>query len=180
MIRKMLIAVACVAAGLFVPHVAGLIAPQPEPAKEPAPILLGEELDPWGASYHITAREPEIVEYDENQLIEDALMARANIIEDCTITYYCAERRPHICGTGNGITATGTKVTAGVSCAVDPRYIPYGSTVMVDFGDGELHYYTADDCGGAIKGNHIDLCVATHELALLLGTTTATVYWVEE
>lgn len=116
----------------------------------------------------------------ENDLIEAALLSRAHVIEECEITHYCAERYPHICGTGDGLTATGTKVTPYVSCAVDPRYIPYGSTVMVDFGDGDLHYYVADDCGGAIKGNHIDLCVSTHAEANNLGTKTATVYWCKE
>lgn len=122
----------------------------------------------------------EINEDYENFWIEAALLSRAHVIEECEITHYCAEQYTHICGTGDGLTATGTKVTPYVSCAVDPRYIPYGSTVIVDFGDGELHYYVADDCGGAIKGNHIDLCVSTHAEANRLGTKTATVYWCEE
>ena len=128
----------------------------------------------------IPAREPVVFEEDENQRIEDALLSRARIIEECTITYYCAEQYEHICGTGDGITATGSYVTPYVSCAVDPSVIPYGSTVIVDYGDGELHYYVADDCGGAIKGNKIDLCVETHQEALDEGIKTATVYWVEE
>lgn len=115
----------------------------------------------------------------ENEHIEEALLSRAHAIENCTITYYCAERRPHICGTGDGITASGLMVQPYVSCAVDPRIIPLGSDVMVDYGDGELHYYRADDIGGGVKGDHIDLCVSSHKEALNLGVTTATVYWVE-
>lgn len=98
-----------------------------------------------------------------------------NVIEHCTITYYCAEQYEHICGTGDGITATGTEVTPGVTCAVDPEVIPYGSVVMVDYGDGELHEYIAQDAG--VQGEHIDLCVALHNTALELGVTEATVYW---
>lgn len=129
----------------------------------------------------IVAQEPQSEpEEAENDLIEAALLSRAHVIKECEITHYCAEQYPHICGTGDGLTATGTKVTPYVSCAVDPRYIPYGSTVMVDFGDGDLHYYVADDCGGAIKGNHVDLCVSSHSEALALGTTKATVYWCKE
>jgi len=135
-----------------------------------------------------TPTEPVITEPDteegedphEAEKIEAALLAKANRIDDCTITYYCCELRPHICGTGDGLTATGSPVMAGISCAVDPDVIPLGSTVMVDYGDGIIHYYLAEDVGGAVDGDHIDLAVATHEEALQLGVKKATVYWVKE
>ena len=117
----------------------------------------------------------------ENELIEAALLARANVIEGVTVTFYCNERYPHICGTGDGIAADGTPVLAWATCAVDPDVIPLGSTVLVDLGDGYgLRTLVANDTGGAVKGNHIDLCVATHDEALQLGRQTATVYWVAE
>lgn len=116
----------------------------------------------------------------ENELIEVALLAKASVVEDCTVTYYCCEKYEHICGTGDGITFTGTEVYPGRTCAVDPNVIPLGSTVMVDYGDGEIHYYVAEDIGGAIKGNHIDIAVSTHGEALNMGIRTATVYWTEE
>lgn len=119
-------------------------------------------------------------EAEENRLIEEALLAAAHRIDDCEITYYCAERRPHICGTGDGITASGEEVAPGITCAVDPRVIPLGADVLVDDGSGELHYYRAADKGAAIKGNHVDLCVKTHAEALELGRKTATVYWVAQ
>ena len=109
---------------------------------------------------------------------EDKLQ-KANRIEGCTITYYCCELRPHICGTGNGITASGAPVEPGVSCAVDPSLIPLGSTVWVDYGDGELHEYIAQDVGAWVNGGHVDLAVATHDEALQMGRKTATVYWME-
>lgn len=109
---------------------------------------------------------------------EDKLQ-KANRIEGCTITYYCCELRPHICGTGDGITASGAPVEPGVSCAVDPSLIPLGSTVWVDYGDGELHEYIAQDVGAWVTGGHVDLAVATHDEALQMGRKTATVYWVE-
>ena len=114
----------------------------------------------------------------ENDLIEAALLEKANMIEDCTITHYdcCVS----CCGKTDGITASGVQATPGVTVAVDPDVIPLGSDVLVDYGDGEIHYYRADDIGGAVKGNHIDLCVESHEEALLLGCRTATVYWVED
>ena len=112
----------------------------------------------------------------ENELIEAALLARAHVIEGVTVTHYdcCVQ----CCGKDDGITASGVRATPGVTVAVDPAVIPLGSDVLVDYGDGETHYYRADDVGGAVKGNHIDLCVATHEEALQLGRRTATVYWV--
>lgn len=110
---------------------------------------------------------------------EEKLRRTANKILNCTVTYYCCELRPHICGTGEGITASGAPVQAGVSCAVDPALIPLGSTVWVDYGDGELHEYIAQDVGAWIAGGHIDLAVATHDEALQLGRQTATVYWKE-
>jgi 3D (Asp-Asp-Asp) domain-containing protein len=109
---------------------------------------------------------------------EDKLQ-QANRIDDCLVTYYCCELYPHICGTGDGITASGAPVEAGVSCAVDPSLIPLGSTVWVDYGDGELHEYIAQDVGGWVNGAHIDLAVATHDEALQMGRKTATVYWLE-
>lgn len=100
-------------------------------------------------------------------------------LDDCLITYYCTERRPHICGTGDGITASGAPVQAGVSAAVDPSLIPLGSKVVVDYGDGVLHEYIAQDVGGWVNGAHIDLAVETHDKALQMGRRTATVYWLE-
>lgn len=119
-------------------------------------------------------------ELSENELIEAALLARAHTIEDVLITHYCSERYPHICGTGDGVTASGRWLQPYVSCAVDPDVIPLGSTVMVDYGDGELHYYVADDVGAWVNGAHIDLAVTTHDEALSLGTKYATIYWAEE
>lgn len=115
----------------------------------------------------------------ENEKIEAALIARAHKIENCMITYYCCEKRPHICGTGDGITAAGNEVTPGVSCAA-PKGVPLGATVMIDWGDGEIEYRRADDRGDAVRGNHFDLAVPTHSEALELGVKFATVYWCEE
>ena len=115
----------------------------------------------------------------ENERIEDALLSRSYVIENCTVTFYCAERYPHICGTGDGIAYDGTPVLPWATCAVDPDVIPLGSTVMVDMGDGYgLRTLVANDTG--VKGNHIDICVPTHDEALRLGIQTSIVYWCEE
>lgn len=117
-------------------------------------------------------------DHPENELIEAALLGKAHIIEDCTVTHYdCCVA---CCGKDDGIAASGVQATPGVTVAVDPDVIPLGSDVLVDYGDGEIHYYRADDIGGSVNGNHIDLCVGSHEEALMLGRRTATVYWVKE
>ena len=121
----------------------------------------------------------EEVEAAENELIEQALLARSHKIENVTITFYCCEARPHICGTGTGITASGRRVTPYVSCAVDPDFIPLGSTIMIEY-NGEMVYLRADDTGPAVKGNHIDIAVSGHQEALSLGIQTADIWWCEE
>ena len=59
---------------------------------------------------------------------------------------------------GYGITATGTRAAYG-TVAVDPRVIPLGSKLYIETTDGSFiyGYATAEDTGGAIKGNKIDL-----------------------
>ena len=91
-------------------------------------------------------------------------------IGECTVTYYCCEPYAHVCGDGDGLTATGLPVTPGV-VAVDPEVIPLGSTVIID---GQA--YLAADTGGAVRGSHVDIAVATHQEAEGLGTTTADVW----
>ena len=115
----------------------------------------------------------------ENELIEEALLARSHKIEDVTITFYCCEEYPHICGTGTGITASGRKVTPYVSCAVDTSIIPLGSTIMIEH-NGEMMYLRADDTGSAIHGNRLDIAVQSHQEALNLGVKTADIWWCEE
>jgi 3D (Asp-Asp-Asp) domain-containing protein len=75
------------------------------------------------------------------------------------------------CGKCDGITATGTKATAGRTVAVDPSVIPYGTEIIING-----NTYIAEDCGGAIKGNKIDIYFATHQEALNFGRQTVTAY----
>lgn len=84
------------------------------------------------------------------------------------ISHYCCEPYKHICGDGKGLTRTGIPVHPGL-ISVDPSVIPLGSTVVIDGVE-----YQAEDTGGMIKGNKIDMAVDTHEEAIRLG-----VYWAD-
>ena len=71
-------------------------------------------------------------------------------------------------------TAAGTLVRRGV-IAVDPNVIPMGTRVFIP-GYGEA---VAEDTGGAIKGNHIDIAFDTHKAALTFGRKNLEVYIME-
>lgn len=87
------------------------------------------------------------------------------------ITYYCDERYEHICG-GSGVTASGAPTDVGTTIAVDPNVIPYGTEVYIE----GIGYRTAQDRGGAVNGNHIDVLVATHDEALSKSVTNNDVW----
>ena len=93
----------------------------------------------------------------------------------CKLTAYCIEDYPHICNDGDAsTTATGTKPTPGRTVAVDPNVIPYFSNVIIN---GQT--YIAEDCGGAIKGNRVDIVFATHQEALDFGVQYADVHYIK-
>ena len=93
----------------------------------------------------------------------------------CKITAYCIEDYPHICNNGNASsTATGTKPTPGRTVAVDPKIIPYFSNVIING-----NTFIAEDTGGHIKGNRVDIVFATHQEALEFGVQYADVHWVK-
>ena len=104
-------------------------------------------------------------------------------IENATITAYCICKK--CCGKDEshpayGITASGRPAEPFLSVAVDPTLIPMGSTVYMDYGDGELLEFRADDTGSGVAGAHIDVCYPDHQSALEHGVQTARVYWKEE
>ncbi|MGN0345674.1 MAG: 3D domain-containing protein [Lachnospiraceae bacterium] len=87
-----------------------------------------------------------------------------------TLTAYCAcpkcvgNYSPEITG-HEAHTATGTVPQQGRTIAVDPSVIPYGTVVHIE-GLGD---YVAEDCGGMIRGNHIDVYFDNHEEAVAFG-----------
>jgi len=86
-------------------------------------------------------------------------------------TFYTA-----FCPTGcTGVTATGVDVSKSIYhegkriIAVDPNVIPLGSHVRVTLADGTSFEATAQDVGGDIRGDRIDILVKTREEAYRLG-----------
>ncbi|MEE0109677.1 MAG: 3D domain-containing protein [Oscillospiraceae bacterium] len=75
-------------------------------------------------------------------------------------------------------TSTGTTVHWG-TVAVDPRYIPYGTRMFIMASDGSYIYgiATAEDCGGDIKGDRMDLYMPTYEQCMEFGRRRCTLYF---
>ena len=141
--------------------------------EDPGPVSYTEPI--WPELPEEDAQEEEAQEDFENEKIEAALLEKAIRLDDVTVTHYdpCVK----CCGKTDGITATGVPVTPYYTVAVDPEIIPLGSEVLVDYGDGVIHYYRAEDTGGGVNGKHIDLCVTDHTEALTLGVRQATVWF---
>ena len=113
--------------------------------------------------------ETEIVILEEE--LEEGVSDEKISLGEFKLTAYCscekccgiwAKNRP-LDENGNEIVygASGAVLVAGRSVAVDPSVIPYGSEIEIG-GDK----YRADDCGGAIKGNRIDVYFDDHQSAL--------------
>ena len=74
----------------------------------------------------------------------------------------------------SGITANGNRMRRGL-VAVDTRVIPFGTRLYIE-GYG---FAVADDTGGAIRGNKIDLAMDTLSEAYQFGRRTVVVHILE-
>lgn len=72
-------------------------------------------------------------------------------------------------------TYMGTTIRPGV-IAVDPKVIPLGSRLYVQYPDGHGEYAVAEDTGGAIKGNRIDIAMMNRAKATEFGIQDVKVY----
>lgn len=130
-----------------------------------------------------TVAEPDVAipEPDEDEKIQTALIEKAVLVGETKITHYCICKK--CCGKdpdhpAYGITASGAEAKPYVTVAVDPDIIPLGSDVLVDYGDGIIQAYIAQDTGSGVNGSHIDLCVEDHQTAINLGVKTAKVWFI--
>lgn len=88
------------------------------------------------------------VEKDQLQKQVDEL-SKWKSLGQFTITYYWPGEDRY-----GKLTSTGAIAKEGKTIAVDPSIIPYGSIIKINGNE-----YIAQDCGGAIKGNKIDVFV---------------------
>jgi len=68
-------------------------------------------------------------------------------------------------------TASGTPVRWGV-VSVDPKVIPLGSHIMIE---GFDNVFVAEDTGGGVRGNHVDIYFPDVASALRFGVQTRTI-----
>ncbi|MCC5465875.1 3D domain-containing protein [Pelosinus baikalensis] len=76
-------------------------------------------------------------------------------------------------------TYLGTQIRPGV-VAVDPNVIPLGSRLYIQYPDGHGEYAVAEDTGGAIKGNRIDIAKTSVDKAQDFGMKDVKVFVVEK
>ena len=75
---------------------------------------------------------------------------------DFVATAYCP---CYECSEGHGHnTASQVRAKEGRTVAVDPSVISYGTKLLIDGKE-----YIAEDCGGAIKGDRIDIFMENHD-----------------
>ncbi len=136
--------------------------------------LIREEMAEDRTYYHVPPL-PEFppVDGEPPQAIE--VVSKMEIVEAETIpeerweslgtyrlTFYCP---CYECSEGWGHqTASGATAVEGVTVAVDPRIIPYGTRLQING-----HEYIAQDCGGSIKGRRIDIFMESHNECLKNG-----------
>ena len=92
----------------------------------------------------------ECVDVERNQLkaqVEE--LSKWKALGQFVITFYWPGEDQY-----GSLTSTGVTAVEGKTIAVDPTAIPYGSTILINGNE-----YIAEDCGGAIKGNKIDVFV---------------------
>ena len=142
-----------------------------------------EEYELQGVVVETVTQQQATVEEYVQPVVEEYVQPQPQVttgysIGSFSITYYSAYD-----GTQIGITAGGTSMAGGNIytsdgyriIATDPSVIPLGTIVRVTTSNGESFLAKADDTGGAVKGNKIDIAVSSASEAFALGRGTATI-----
>ena len=114
-------------------------------------------------------------EVDTYQAAQPISLGNFKLTAYCSCSLCCgkwANNRP-VDENGDEIVygAIGERLSEGYSIAVDPSVIPYRTEVIING-----HTYKAQDCGGAIKGDRIDVYFDDHQEALKFGIQYAEVF----
>lgn len=114
-------------------------------------------------------KEPQVVEQEvivRQVKVEKQIVTETKIVEyhwyEFTATGYSANDEEQ--GTGN-LNATGQPARYG-TIAVDPNVIPLGTWLEIK----DMGWFVAQDTGGAIIGNKIDICFNSRKEAIAFGT----------
>lgn len=112
--------------------------------------------------------------YVSNQYLSDVVPEGAEHIGESlgvyTVTYYCS--CSICCGWwSGGPTASGAYPTADWTVAADPDVLPLGTRIYMNG-----HEYCVEDTGSGVEGNHIDVYVDDHELAVNNGIGYAEIF----
>lgn len=123
----------------------------------------------------------EIVEYGPEDVFElGAIPASkpSNYSHVKTFQATAYDASPADNGIWAGQTSTGMPLVYGV-VAVDPRVIPYGTKMYIESADGQYvyGYAIAGDCGGAIKGNKVDLFFPSRSDCYKFGRRNVNIYF---
>lgn len=125
----------------------------------------------------------EVVEYSPQEEFEVGKIPASrptnySRVETFTATAYDASVEDN--GPWAGVTSTGMPMGYGV-IAVDPRVIPYGTKMYIESVDGEYvyGYAIAGDCGGAIKGNRVDLFYWSKAQCNQFGRRAVNIYFLD-
>ncbi len=114
---------------------------------------------------------PRVVQKSTALAADSVITSNFKNLGSFRLSFYCSCEK---CSgtTYAGKTKIGTTITEGRTIAVDPSVIPLGSRVYID-GYG---LFIAEDIGGAIKNQKIDIAVSDHDHAYALGIDNATAY----
>ena len=143
---------------------------QPDPNAGKAPVTAPKpteqanpnaQLDPNAGKTPVTAPKPTEqanpnVQPDPNTAETSANNAPANYQKVLDIKATAYAPGPHDNDQWGNKTYIGSQVRPGI-IAVDPNVIPLGSRVYIQYPDGHGEYAVAEDTGGAIKGNRVDI-----------------------
>ncbi len=116
----------------------------------------------------VAATEKETEPTGAIQRIEKVALGEFRVTAYCPCSECCGQW-------ADGITYTGVTAKENRTIAVDPNVIPLGSIVEVDG-----MRFVAEDIGGAIKGNRLDIYFDSHQHALNWGVQSKEIYLIVE
>lgn len=115
-----------------------------------------------------------ITGYASSEFLSDVVPEGAENIGESLgvfkVTYYCACQV--CCGSwSGGPTASGAYPVADWTLAADPEVLPLGTRVYMNG-----HEYCVEDTGSGVNGNHIDVYVNDHEVAVQNGVASVELF----